>query len=76
MKTTNLPFLLKMVIGMEQIGSDVQKYTGWHLKGLNGFVGPIYDQPGWPGRCTLGFPWAQCHLCTNSDVTPVNLPSI
>ena len=80
MKTTNLPFLLKTVIGMEQIGSDVQKYTGWHLSGLNGFVGPIYDpgfhQPGWLGRCTLGFPWAQGHLCTNSDVTPVYLPSI
>ena len=73
MKTTNLPFLLKTVIGMEQIGSDVQKYTGWHLSGLNGFVGPIYDpgfhQPGWLGRCTWGFPWAQGHLCTNSDVT-------
>ena len=80
MKTTNLPFLLKTVTGMEQIGSDVQKYTGWHLTGLNGFVGPIYDpgfhQPGWLGRCPLGFPWAQGHLCTNSDVTLVYLPSI
>ena len=65
---------------MVQIEAYVQKYTGWHLMGLNGFVGPIYDpgfhQPGWLGRCTLGFPWAQGHLCTNSDVTPVYLPSI
>ena len=65
---------------MEQIWSDVQKYTGWHLTGLNGFVGPIYDpgfhQPGWLGRCPLGFPWAQGYFCTNSDVTPVYLPSI
>ena len=42
MKTTNLPFLLKTVTGVEQIGSDVQKYTGWHLTGLHGCVGPIY----------------------------------
>ena len=80
MKTASVPFLLKTVIAMEQIEAYVQKYTGWHLMGLNGFVGPIYDpgfhQPGWLGRCTLGFPWAQGHLCTNSDVTPVYLPSI
>lgn len=28
---------------MEQIGLEDQKYTGWHLTELNGFVGPIYD---------------------------------
>ena len=65
---------------MEQIGLEDQKYTGWHLTELNGFVGPIYDpgfhQPGWLGRCPLGFPWAQGHLCTNLDMTPANLPSI
>lgn len=28
---------------MEQIGLEDQKYTGWHLTELNGFVGPTYD---------------------------------
>ena len=32
--------------------------------------------PGWLGRCTLRFPWAQGHSCRNLDVTPANLPSI
>ena len=41
MKTTSIPFLLKTVIGMEQIGSDIQKYIGWYLMGLNSFVGSI-----------------------------------
>lgn len=43
MKTASVPFLLKTVIAMEQTEAYVQKYTGWHLMGLNGFVGPIYD---------------------------------
>ena len=43
MKTANVPFLLKTMIAMEQIEAYVQKYTGWHLMGLSGFVGLIYD---------------------------------
>ena len=43
MKTANVPFLLKTMIAMEQIEAYVQKYTGWYLMGLNGFVGLIYD---------------------------------
>ena len=50
MKTANVPFLLKTMIAMEQIEAYVQKYTGWHLMGLNGFVHPIYD----PGFCQEG----------------------
>ena len=42
MKTANVPFLLKTMIAMEQIEAYVQKYTGWHLMGLSGFVGLIY----------------------------------
>ena len=42
MKTANIPFPIKTVVNMEQIGSDDQKYTGWHLMELNGFVGPVY----------------------------------
>ena len=41
-KIAKVSFLLKIVIVTEQIGSDVQKYTGWHLTGFNGFVGQIY----------------------------------
>ena len=58
MKTASVPFLLKTVIAMEQIEAYVQKYTGWHLMGLNGFVGPICDPGGWLGRHTSGFPLA------------------
>ena len=43
MKTASVPFLLKTVIAMEQTEAYVQKYTGWHLMGLSGFVGLIYD---------------------------------
>ena len=43
MKTANVPFLLKTMIAMEQIEAYVQTYTSWHLMGLNGFVGLIYD---------------------------------
>ena len=32
--------------------------------------------PGWLGRCTLGFLWAQGYLRTNLDVTPAYLLSI
>ena len=35
------------VTGMEQTGSGIQKYTGWHLTRLHGFLGPIYG----PGFC-------------------------
>ena len=41
-KTTNIPFLLKTVIAMKQIWSDVQEYTGCNLTVINGFVGPVY----------------------------------
>ena len=37
----HISFPLKIVIGTEQIGSGDQKYTGWQLTGLSGFVGPI-----------------------------------
>ena len=43
MKTANIPVLLKTVIAMEQMEAYVQKYTGWHLMGPNGFMFPIYD---------------------------------
>ena len=43
MKTANIPVLLKTVIAMEQMEAYVQKYTGWHLMGPNGFMCPIYD---------------------------------
>ena len=42
MKTASVPFLIKTMIDMEQIRSEDQKYTGWLLMGLNGFVGPVY----------------------------------
>ena len=42
MKTASVPFLLKIMTDMEQIRSEDQKYTGWHLMGLHGFVDPIY----------------------------------
>ena len=43
MKSTKVPFFLKPMIDMKPIGSEDQKYTDWHLTGLNGFVGPIFD---------------------------------
>ena len=43
MNTANVPFLSKTMIAMEQIEAYVQTYTSWHLMGLNGFVGLIYD---------------------------------
>ena len=43
MKTANVPFLLKSVLDIEQIRSDVWKYTDWCLTRLNYFVGQIYD---------------------------------
>ena len=42
MKTASVPFPLKTMIDTEQIRSEDQKYAGWHLMGLHGFVGPIY----------------------------------
>ena len=78
MKTTSIPFLLKTVISMEQIGSDMQKYTGWYL--WDSIVLWVQCRPwllpGKLGRHTSGFPWGQGHLCTNLDVIPTTLPSI
>jgi len=31
MNNANISFTLKITIGTEQIGSDDQEYTGWHL---------------------------------------------
>ena len=43
MKTASVPFLLKIMTDMEQIRSEDQKYTGWHLTGFNDTVGLVYD---------------------------------
>ena len=43
MKNANISFPLKIVIGMEQIGSGNQKYAGSHLMELNISEAPIYS---------------------------------
>ena len=43
MKNAKILFPLKIVIGMEQIGSGNQKYTGSHLMKLNSPEEPIYS---------------------------------
>ena len=77
-KTTSILFPVKMMTGMEQIGLDIQKHTGWHLTGIHGFVDPIYD-PGFhqPARKVyFRIPLGSRPLCMNLDVTPANLPSV
>lgn len=49
MKNSNTSFPLKIAIGMEQIGSGIQKYTRLHPLELNGFVAPMYG----PGFCQV-----------------------
>ena len=29
--------------------------------------------PKWIGRCTLGFPWTQGHICNNLEMSPTSL---
>ena len=80
MKLTNIPFLLKTVIGMKQTVSKVQKYIGWKApKGtqwLCGFNLWPWLPPDWLGRYPLIFSWAPGHLHTNLEVTPAYLSSI
>ena len=78
MNNANILFPLNTTISMKQTGSDDQKYwlapngTQW-LCGTNLWPWLL---PQWIGRCILGFPWAQDHVCSNSDMTPSTLPRI